>query len=323
MIRLIPFIQLLCVLCLSGQVFASDKPLLVIELQPVISESQQGWKLEQLAKIYGDRQLRENLSGLSVASIKMADEGRVIEAEQLELVIENALAIANVDHYDIVGPKRIRIAKPSIEQVERSKLRKAAAGYLYRFFQEDYPSLEIEGFDRSSAEMEMFDGLNIQLIRKDKPYQQHCVWLSVEQQRIRECLRLKAWMPVPVALRTLEDSEPLLAADLVLKKMDVAALAQVPVRLDQLTGRYLADKRIAKDQPLFVNAIRPKQAVAKNSTVTLVSRVGAVSIMTTAVAMHDSKIGQRVAVTPLGTDGVVYGTVEKENWVSIAEGVNQ
>lgn len=305
--------------CIATNLYAST---VVLELQPVVALEDSSLALNDIAKVYASKEHRESIAGSTITLPKRFLAQSLIERKTLEAVIRAQLGTS--DKYDLVfsGPKLVRVSK--VLAVDRNVLKMAAASFLHDSFIGQYPSIEIDGYT-SANRIDSVPGWNSRLVKTDKPYSRHCVWMDEvagSKSGIPFCFSVSVNMQLPVATKELEVGAFITPDDFEFNEVDLAEERFAPFLGFDEGKQMVVSSRILPGEPLLINKIKEKPAVSINSWVTLVSNVGSVSIMTKALALKDAKVGEPVAVKVINTDNIVVGQVHKEDMVLVAQGEN-
>ena len=98
-------------------------------------------------------------------------------------------------------------------------------------------------------------------------------------------------------------------------EVDVAALGITPWRGDP-AGTVLRT-RLLRGDALTARSVAPALAVSRGERVLLSSRVGAVEVLTSAQALQDADVGQRIPVRVDASQGPVLATVREPGFLEI------
>jgi flagella basal body P-ring formation protein FlgA len=147
--------------------------------------------------------------------------------------------------------------------------------------------------DRLSKRMPV----QVDVTLEGEPYQTVTVWFDVSV--FAEVLAAKQDLP---ALAALDEAE------FTLDRRDIAVLRDAPVvTASALTGMRLKQPLVQGDA-LAVSMLEPVPAVAKGQQVEVFVAAGKVSLQTTAVALSDGDVAQRIRVRHIG-DSINYPAI--------------
>lgn len=317
------FIRCLAAVCASlstfwaPHVFAA-KPSLVVEVLPIVSIEKPVVEFHEIANVYAPRELRKSISQLKVSIPSALVARDVFVDRELEDIISGKLEEKGVAFYEVLGPSRVLNRKRVT--IDKDRLRKAAAEYLYEYFKDNYPSIKIRGYQPTLSGVVIQDNIDMRVIRMDKPYSSHCVWADVDDRVYRECFDVRVMAEVFLADRDIKIDEQLKPLDVKNVLIDVAALKHGTLTHSDLAEGVLVNHDMQRDQPIFEDSVRKRSPVSRSSTVELVSQVGAVSIVTQAVALDDGEIGEKVRVKMEHSEVELVGVVKESNIVLVSRG---
>lgn len=301
----------------APNVFAA-KPKLVVEVLPIVSIEKPVVEMHEIANVYAPRELRKSISQIQVSIPSAVVTKDVLVDGELEDIISKKLGEKGVAFYEVLGPNRVLNRKRI--SIDKDRLRKAAAEYLYEYFKDDYPSITIRGYQPTLSGVSTQDNIDMRVIRTDKPYSFHCVWSDVDDRVYRECFDVQVMAEVFLADRDIKRDEQLKTLDVKAVLMDVAALKHGALSHSDLAAGVLVNHDMKKDQPIFKDSVRNRSPVSRSSTIELVSQVGAVSIVTQAIALDDGKIGDKVRVKMEHSEVELVGVVKESNMVLVSRG---
>jgi flagella basal body P-ring formation protein FlgA len=130
-------------------------------------------------------------------------------------------------------------------------------------------------------------------------------------------IKISQWLPVVTALQSLPRNEALTAENIGLIEGNVANLnTRYYTSIDEVIGK-ISKQTLTAGNIVNSNQIQEAKLVRRGETVTLIARVGGLSVRSTGIAMADAVYGERVSVKNIDSKRVVDGTAQGQGLVQV------
>lgn len=129
----------------------------------------------------------------------------------------------------------------------------------------------------------------------------------------RAVAQVKLYLPLVVASRTLERDEVLTADMLTLQKLDISGVRHgLEFNAHTLLGMTVK-RRISAGSPVSRHLLQVAYLVQKGAQITVQYRGDGFAVSTTAIALSDGQLGERISVQNISSGKVIDAVVTGEN----------
>lgn len=267
--------------------------------------------LSDIAAIHtDDSQLRAQLEQVPVGKAALPGRSRELNVNTLRLRLRQARlpvhAIEIVSDQDMISvPTRYQIVSSSdlIGAVEQS--------YRQAFELNDDMTLSIEAVaDEERVPLGPVQLETMSVPRLGRGRIPVDIWVAdTRYKRVYVQVHAILEMDVPILARDVARGEPIGPGDIITERRNVEEQAIVVARLDE---GWRAKRALRSGTALTWSMIEPVPDLVKGDVVTLVAKVGPVTVKALARAEDDGWFGDQVRVRNLSTGEVVTGTFNSE-----------
>jgi flagellar basal body P-ring formation protein FlgA len=150
-------------------------------------------------------------------------------------------------------------------------------------------------------------GVPVHIWIEDQLEQSRIVWFTV-----------RWWQDVPVYVRDARAGDRADGLSVRTMRTDLAGVdAQHAVAPSELTSDLRLRRTVRAGQPVLDVDFEPVPAVARQQSIALTVREGAIAVRTAAIAQRDAEVGERIKVLPQGADQWIQARVVARNEVAV------